>query len=72
MNWKYPEKNEFPEDYKEVLLMYEYESNKVVNPIIAHYISSENKFYFAPSHSINEFYGIKILAWCELPVFNKA
>lgn len=69
--WKNPE-NELPKDYKNVLVMYEYQSNKVVNPIIAHYISSEKKFYFAPSHAIPEFQGVKILAWSELPDFNKA
>jgi hypothetical protein len=63
--WKYPNKNQFPEDYKKVLLIFEY-TNKTKYPIIAYYISRHQKFFIIDGHSIDQ----SIKAWCELPDYN--
>ena len=57
INWKYPEKNEFPTEKQRVLGVFK-ETNLVQEDIFF----TENIQYFKNLY----------IAWCEMPVFNKA
>lgn len=62
LKWKYPEKNEFPNEKQIVLGI----SKKNQTYHLVTYDKEFKQFYK------DDDFGIGILCWCELPVFNKA
>jgi len=64
--WKYPEKNEYPElQMNTVFLGVKFKDGKYITfPILWHF---QQKYF--TNMLLNK---IELIAWCELPVFNKA
>ena len=58
---QFPNKNEYPEDYKKVLAYYEL-GNKTINPISAYYIKGEDDFFALDGHKVSN-----VRYWYEIP-----
>lgn len=71
-NWKYPEKNEFPENNRTILLAFN--DSKYCN--VGFYVKADITDNYEGFFILSRIDGAKpienVIAWCELPIFNKA